>query len=110
MEVKPVAMSTKPWGSFSAGDYSDAQWSAACLIHRAGPGTPKQTDSLPVKEPDGTVNINAIHAAAGALAGARGGLKGVSPADKKKAARALSRLYGEAKEPPPDSLKRLAAS
>jgi len=40
---------------------------------------------FPVREPDGTLNGNAVHAAAAALAGARGGVK-ASPEKKHKAA------------------------
>lgn len=63
---------------------------------------------LPVREPDGDINANAVHSAVAALAGARGGLKGVSSADKKTAARALVKIYNEMKEPLPPSLKQLA--
>lgn len=104
-----MAISDKPWGSFSASDYTDEQYCSAALIDMNPSGKPKTKDmcKLPVKEPDGTVNRNGVHAAAAALAGARGGV--MAPADMKaKAARALIRLYGMLKETPPDSLKRMA--
>lgn len=63
---------------------------------------------LPYKEPNGDINTNALGAAAAALAGARGGLTGVSPADKKKAARTLLKAYGEAQMDAPPSLKNMA--
>jgi 2'-5' RNA ligase len=103
-------VSTKPWSNFKESDYDDAQWLRACLIDRGSEaGTAKQRGSLPVREPDGTLNKNAIAAAAAALAGARGGVK-ASTELKTKAARALIRLYGTIEKDPPDSLKSMAHS
>lgn len=96
--------SNKPWSDFKASDYTDQQYMSACLIK----GDTKDACKLPIKEPSGTLNKNGIHAAAAALAGARGGLKGVSPADKKKAAKKLLSLYKEMGDEAPDSLYRLA--
>jgi hypothetical protein len=59
-------------------------------------------------EPDGDINTNALGAASAALAGARGGLRGVSTQDKKGAARKLLKAYDEAQMSPPDSLKKIA--
>jgi hypothetical protein len=70
----------------------------------------KERCSLPVLEPNGDVNANALGAAAAVLSGARGGLRGVSPSDKAKAARKLMRYYAQAEMTPPDSLRRVAAS
>jgi hypothetical protein len=94
----------------AASNYSDtAHYCSACLIdlNTAGEDKTQANCKLPVKTPSGATNRNAVHAAAAALAGGRGGVN-APPADKKKAARALMRLYGELKEDPPDSLKRLA--
>jgi hypothetical protein len=102
-----MAVSNKPWSSFSASDYTPEQYKRACLIV-LGDGATKDQCKLPVREPDGTLNVNAVHAAAAVLAGSRGGVQ-APPADKKKAARALIRLYGQINDEPPDSLKRLAA-
>lgn len=99
-----MAFSTKPWSDFKASDYTDEQYRRACLIK----GDNKDACKLPVKEPDGTYNKNAIHAAAAALAGARGGLKGVSSADKKAAARKLVSLYKEMGDMAPESMYRMA--
>lgn len=63
---------------------------------------------LPYKEPNGDINTNALGAASAALAGARGGLKDVSPADKKSAAKKLMSAYREAQMDPPPSLKNIA--
>lgn len=63
---------------------------------------------LPYKFPNGAISTVSIATCAAALAGARGGLKDVSPADKKKAAKTLMGAYSEAKMPPPPSLKNMA--
>jgi hypothetical protein len=76
-------------------------------LNEAGEEKVKDKCKLPVKEPGGTYNRNGIHAAAGALAGARGGVQAPA-AEKKKAARKLVRLYREMDEEPPESLRRLA--
>lgn len=109
--IGTMSVSTKPWDG-SASRWPDAaSYCKACLIHRPHTGPLTKDDcSLPIKEPGGAVNANALSAAAAALAGARGGLKGVSPAERKSAARALIRAYGSAGKPAPDSLKRMAAS
>jgi len=105
-----MPFSGKPWGSISESDYKDADaFCAACLIDLNEPGAQKVKAKckLPVKEPGGQYNVNAIHAAAAALAGARGGVD-APPEEKRKAARRLVRLYAEMKEEPPESLRRLA--
>lgn len=62
---------------------------------------------LPVYEPNGDLNRNAVHAAAAALAGARGGVRS-SPQAKSAAARKLIALYHKLNEPVPDSIRRIA--
>lgn len=108
--VKAAPVSDKPWSQFTAADYSPEQWRAACLID-TGAGDPDSKDryKLPIKEPDGTLNRNAVHAAASVLAGGRGGVQ--APAEQKaKAARALVAAYHQLREQPPDSLTSLAGS
>lgn len=101
-------ISNKPWGSFKESDYTLEQWHRACLIHlHDGTPTAKSQCKLPVREPDGTLNRNGVHAAAAALAGARGGIKAPLN-DKRKAARKLISLYRTLEEEPPDSIKKLA--
>jgi hypothetical protein len=103
-----MAVSNRPWSLFSESDYSLEQWYEACLIKPPkSEYMAKVQAKLPVREPDGTLNRNGVHAAASALAGARGGVK-ASPEDKRKAARALIRLYRELDEEPPESIKRIA--
>lgn len=97
---KPAAdVSNKPWSSISDADYADAEdYARACLVN-LNTGDPKNwmkaKAHLPVREPKamgGKLNINAVHAAYGALVGARGGVK--LPLDQKKAAaKALVRIY-----------------
>ncbi len=105
-----MAITSKPWDG-SASKYADtAAYCSACLIDTNPSGADKVQSmcKLPIKEPNGDINSNALGAASAALAGARGGLKDVSPADKKKAAKALIRAYGEAKMDVPPSLKNMA--
>jgi len=103
-----MPISDKPWSQFSESDYDIEQWHRACLIHQhEGAPTAKTQCKLPVREPDGTLNRNGVHAAAAVLAGARGGVQAIRE-DKRKAARALIRLYRELEEEPPESIKRIA--
>jgi len=98
-------VSEQPWSDYTKADYSVEQWHAACLIHvHEGAPTSKSECKLPVKTPNGALNRNGVHAAAAALAGARGGLKGVSADQKSKAAGALRRYYSQLDETPPESL------
>lgn len=105
-----MAISNKPWGSISASDYADANaYCRACLIdlNEAGSEKTKSKCKLPVHEPGGALNRNGVHAAAGRLAGAGGGVNAPAEA-KRKAARALIRLYGRIGDEPPESLRRIA--
>jgi hypothetical protein len=103
-------LSEEPWSNFTKADYTPEQWHAACLIHtHEGEPTSKSECKLPVKTPDGALNRNGVHAAAAALAGARGGLKGVSDDQKKKAGNALKRYYAQLDEEPPESLAQSVA-
>lgn len=101
-----MPISNKPWSQFSQADYTPEQWRRACLLHLADDDV-KDHHKLPVREPDGTLNRNAVHAAAAVLAGARGGVDAPAEA-KRKAARKLIALYRELEEEPPASLRRLA--
>lgn len=101
-----MAVSDKPWGQFSQADYDIAQWKRACLVD-TGEGDPNAKDryKLPVREPDGTLNRNAVHAAAGRIQE----LTGVSAQVKKAAARKLVGFYeNDLGEEPPDALEQLA--
>lgn len=108
LEANPMAVTDRPWDG-SASRFTPQQWRASCLID-TGEGDPdsKGRYKLPVKEPDGSVNANAVHAAAAALAGGRGGVQ-ASPQQKKAAARSLVRLYGTLKEDAPPSIRNMAS-
>jgi hypothetical protein len=91
------------------GKLEAAEFCQVCLIDENPAGEPKVKGlcKLPVRAaPGGPFNRTAMHAAAAALAGARGGVK-ASAESKRKAARRLIRLYGEAGEEPPESLRRM---
>lgn len=97
-------VSTVPWSNYTAADYSIEQWHNACLIHlHTGAPISKGQCKLPVKTPNGALNKNGVQAAAGALAGARGGVH-ASPAQQASAARALRGLYTKLNLQPPPSL------
>lgn len=101
------AVTRRPWNG-SAARFSDEEYQRSCLIDRGGDEPVKERCSLPVLEPNGDVNANALGAAAAALAGARGGLRNVSAEQKATAARKLIRYYGQAEMEPPASLRALA--
>ena len=106
--VQHIAVSEKPWSDYSESDYSLAQWHAACLIHQHdGPPTSKAQCKLPVRTPDGILNRAGVHAAAAALAGARGGVQ-ASNEQKVAAAKALVRCYAQLDEKPPPSMMQSA--
>lgn len=102
-----MAVSNKPWSQFSESDYDDAQWKRACILDRGTGNTAKERYALPIREPDGTLNVNGVHAAAVVLAGGRGGVDAPASA-KKAAARKLVSAYRQIVATPPDSLTRLA--
>jgi hypothetical protein len=97
----PDSWSDKPWSQFSPSDYSPEQWKSATLIHQ-GDGDEKGSHKLPVKEPDGTINKNAIHAAASRLNQVEGEGKG-------SAARKLASYYQQMGEEPPPNVEKLRA-
>jgi len=93
-------VSDKPWSDFTAADYTDDQWYAACCLHRNGSSRSKSDNGLPIKEPGGALNRNGVHAAASRFGQTQG------PADAKAAAKACLRgAYKQIGEEPPDSLK-----
>ncbi len=99
----------EPWKD-PAGELTAEEYRQVCLIDLNKPGERpvKEKCKLPVRSrPGAPYNINDMHAAAAALAGARGGVN-APPEEKRKAARKLIRLYLEAGETPPPSLYRVA--
>jgi len=107
--ITVAGVTRKPWHAEPA-RFTDEEYVASCLVDRGGDAEAKVRCSLAVLEPDGTLNANALDPAAAVLSGARGGLRGVSAADKAKAARKLIRMYRQADKTPPDALRRVAAS
>lgn len=107
-----MPVSNKPWSNVekTVEAYGSAErYCRACLIDLNEPGEDKVAGKckLPIREPGGAINRNALAAAAAALVGGRGGVD-APLAEKRKAARKLIALYREADMEPPESLKRLA--
>jgi hypothetical protein len=94
-----AAMTSRPWDG-SAARFTDEQYQRSCLIDRGGDASIKTRCSLPVLEPDGTINTNALSAAAGRL----NQLADVSAAAKAAAKSKLRGLYKAAGMEVPDSL------
>lgn len=104
--VKRAVVRT-PWDG-SASRFDDAQWQRSCLLDRGDQfDTAKTRYALPVLEPNGDLNVNAMHAAAGVLAGGRGGVNASAQA-KAAAARKLRRYYGMAGENMPPAMMAMA--
>jgi HK97 family phage prohead protease len=100
------AISDAPWSNFTEADYTLEQWRRACLIE-VGDTSTKAGYKLPVREPDGTLNRNGVHAAAGGHGVSA--VAGVSQDKKQVAARALVGLYrSQLGEDPPPGLLDLA--
>lgn len=101
-------VSDKPWSDFTEADYNPDQWKRACIIHldpaQGQDPSSKDLHKLPIREPDGTLNRNAVHAAAGGH-----GVSAVdAPPDKIASAKATLRgaydTIGEG-DSVPDSIK-----
>lgn len=98
-----VKTTDKAWDG-SASRFTDEQYQRSCLIDRGGDASVKERCSLPVLEPDGTLNVNALPAALGRI----DGLKDVSDDDVAKAKRKIKSLYKAAGLDVPDSLSSFA--
>jgi len=90
-------LSTRPWGSISEANYRDAEhFCSACLIDMNPAGQPKKKSlcKLPVREPGGAYNRNALVAAALALTVGHRGRRVQAPPDaRRKAIRKLMALF-----------------
>ena len=96
------AIVRKPWDG-SASRFEDDEWKRSCLLDRgASFDTAKTRYALPVLEPNGDLNVNALGTAAGRLNQVQGGSK---PA----AARKLARYYRQAGVDVPASVLSAAA-
>lgn len=93
------AITRKPWEG-AASRFEDDEWRRSCVLDRGEAfETPKSRYAFPVLEPNGDLNVNGLHAAAGRMNQAS-----ASPQAKAKAARKLVRYYRQASEEPPASL------
>ena len=99
------------WDGSASNYTSTDEYCSACLIDTNAPGEKKiqANCKLPYKTSSGAVSKAALRSIAGVLQGGMGGLKGVSSADKKKAARTVVRLMQEAKMEPGQGLKDMAS-
>lgn len=98
------------WDGSASRYPSTEAYCKACLINEntGAPADWKQAlCKLPVKDTDGQPVRQAIHAAAAALAGARGGVQ-ASPEAKKKAANQIISYYNQMDEQAPDSVYKAA--
>lgn len=106
-----MAISNAPWDG-SASRWPDTpSFCDSCLINENTGDRKNWVQSackLPYKEPSGDINSNAVHAAASALAGGRGGVS-ASAASKKAAARKIKAIYGQMKEDCPPSIMNMAS-
>lgn len=104
-----MSFTSGPWDAAGVKSGQEAgPYCACCLMDLNEGAKVKDRCKLPVRStPGGPYNLNAMAAAAAALAGGRGGLD--APGDeKRKAARKLVRLYREAGKEPPAALRRVA--
>lgn len=98
------AVTRRPWDG-SPARFTDEQYQRSALLCRPGDAPPKERCSLPVLEPNGDVNANALGAAAARI----NQLTGASPDLKAQAARKLVRLYRMAGMDPPPNIVQMAA-
>jgi HK97 family phage prohead protease len=103
--LRRVTVVRKPWDG-SAARFTDEEYQRSCLIDRGSDAPIKERCSLPVLEPNGDLNANALGAAAGRLSA----VGNVSPAMKASAARKLVRYYRLADMEVPPNVQRLASS
>ena len=107
-----MAVTTQSWDG-SAGRFSDEEWAHSCIVDlglcsaASKEMTAKQRYKVPILEPNGDLNANALGSAAGALNNARTALQ-VCPAAKKAAAKKLVSAYDSAKLDAPEHVEQLA--
>jgi uncharacterized protein len=97
-----MAISDARWDG-SSSRYTPQQWKQACLLDRGGDPKSKDNYSLPVREPDGTLNRHGLAAAAGRLHVTQG----ITAGQRAAIARKLVSLYREADMVPPDRLRAM---
>lgn len=100
---KREALSDHAW-NFPQSAYTPEQWRHACLIDTGeGDADSKDRYKLPVRDPDGTLNRNGVHAAAGRL----DQVDGISDEQRTVAAKRLAAMYRDQlhEDPPPHLLE-----
>lgn len=109
-----MAVTENAWDG-SASRFTDQQWAKSCVLDMAdcsGMGmqmTAKTRYKLPIREPDGTLNVHGLGSAAASLAGARTPLVACKAA-KVAAAKRLASAYDEAGLDAPESVETLAGA
>ena len=107
-----MAVTTKPW-SGDASRFTDDEWAHSCILDMglcsaaAKETAAKERYKLPILEPNGDLNANALGAASGALAGARTPLR-ACPAAKTAAAKKLCSAYDTANLDAPEHVEQMA--
>lgn len=97
--AEAFAVSEKSWDG-SASRFTPEQWHNSCILHtHEGAPTGKSQCKLPIKEPDGTINRAAVHAAA-----ARFNQVDAPSEAKQKAKAALRGAYKQIGEEPADKV------
>lgn len=96
-EKASFAISDKPWDG-SPSRFTDEEYKRSCILHKCD-GMEKSCHSLPIKEPNGDLNRNAVHNAASRL-----GSVDASPEAKSKAKSHLRGAYKQLGEEPPDNI------
>jgi HK97 family phage prohead protease len=114
----PTADEGEKWSGPSAMKADPEELALICTFENADRADVKAGYKMPHHHPGGkkpTVVWNGVRSAMGALLGARGGVKGVSPEEKKKGYHHLSEHYAQFdKEPPelqsctPEQIQQLA--
>ena len=99
------AIVTTPWDSSEA-RFTDDEYQRACLIDKGGDLPVKHRCLLPVLEPNGDLNRNALSEATIVLSSGR---RNLSADEKAQAARKLIRYYRQADMTPTESLRAIAA-
>ena len=89
--------------------FTDEEWEASCLIDRGNDTPAKSRFGLPVYEPSGELNREALREASAILSGQRSYLSNVTTSQKAEAARKLARLYRQADMPLTDTIRQLMA-
>lgn len=101
-----ASTTSAPWDG-SPSRFSDSQWAASCVLDRgASAGTAKTRYSLPIREPGGALNANAVAAAAGRL----NQVKDAAASAISAAKAALRSAYKTLGKTPPDSISAAAPS